>query len=483
MSREEDLIRSTTHAIASTVREVPPLQLEPAADELSSAAPPRGGSARRHGPRSRHRGTWLVPATAAAAVVALAVSLVIVKGIQNGPAVPKSPATSTTGSDSVPPYYVALPQVAGNAVDGTARDGIVVGDSLTGQTLATFTPPAQTSFQAVKGAADDRTFVVEAVRSSTGEFSGPLFADGATMTASWFEVLLAPGTADPARLVPLPVKPQSWVIPKQSAKSGKVVYAVVSGGEVTLPMALSSSGQELAIGDTPVVAGRGEVEVKVVSVATGQLLHDWTTADPSVSAAALGDPSGLTWIDEDRALAVAIVNKGHQPYWEELLRLNATGPASGDLIADSQVIASWPESGSSTSCFAQDTWVPFVTADGNTAACWYYRTVGKSLWQITFRTDTLTAGTPAVDQSKIDYQFTHSSKNLFTPEPAVLWADPSGDTLIAAWGFEPKVVNSTLPSFTAHIGVISHGTFTPLRLPSTLTTLGPPTPWLPVIAW
>ena len=38
MSWEEDLIRSTTRAIASTVREVPPLQLESATDELGSPA-------------------------------------------------------------------------------------------------------------------------------------------------------------------------------------------------------------------------------------------------------------------------------------------------------------------------------------------------------------------------------------------------------------------------------------------------------------
>ena len=37
MTREEDLIRSTTQAIASTVREVPPLRLEPVPGERLSA--------------------------------------------------------------------------------------------------------------------------------------------------------------------------------------------------------------------------------------------------------------------------------------------------------------------------------------------------------------------------------------------------------------------------------------------------------------
>ena len=47
MSREEELIRSTTRAIASAVREVPPLRLEAAADELRSPASARRSSRRR----------------------------------------------------------------------------------------------------------------------------------------------------------------------------------------------------------------------------------------------------------------------------------------------------------------------------------------------------------------------------------------------------------------------------------------------------
>ena len=48
MSREEDLIRSTTRAIASAVREVSPLRLEPAAQELETKAVAPGR------PRSAH---------------------------------------------------------------------------------------------------------------------------------------------------------------------------------------------------------------------------------------------------------------------------------------------------------------------------------------------------------------------------------------------------------------------------------------------
>ena len=153
MSREEDLIRSTTQAIASTVREVPPLRLEPAPDELRyPARVPRRG-------RRRPRGwwSWGAPLTAAAVVVVLAIALVIVKDMPNGGGVPQQPTTST-GPGGVPRYYVALDAVRGRT---SRRNGIVVvGDSLTGKTLATFTPPARKIFGSVTAAADDRTFVV-----------------------------------------------------------------------------------------------------------------------------------------------------------------------------------------------------------------------------------------------------------------------------------------------------------------------------------
>jgi hypothetical protein len=229
-------------------------------------------------------------------------------------------------------------------------------------------------------------------------------------------------------------------------------------------MALSQSGQELAIGDSAMVAGQTGVGVKVVSVATGRVLHNWTTADPSLSSIALGTATGLTWIDDDRALALAIVDTGHQPYWEEILRLNVAGPATGDLVADSQVISSTPESGSSPSCFRQDSWVPFVTAAGNTAACASVTKAGSLAERITFRTDTLTAGTPPVDQGKTDYQFTQSMKNLVPMwvDLSVQWANSSGDTLIGGWFSLTKATSL----YNDQIGVISHGKFTPLRFPA-----------------
>ena len=86
MSREEGLIRSTAVAIAATVREVPPLRLPTVTDDLRRVARHPRGTRGARGAR-RLRG-WLVPAAAAAVVLAIALSLVLIRDIPNGRAAP-----------------------------------------------------------------------------------------------------------------------------------------------------------------------------------------------------------------------------------------------------------------------------------------------------------------------------------------------------------------------------------------------------------
>ena len=68
-----------------------------------------------------------------------------------------------------------------------------------------------------------------------------------------------------------------------------------------------------------------------------------------------------------------------------------------------------------------------------------------------------------------------------------LWVSPSGSALVGAWGIGPysqaTASRSTSGNSTAfgmqlvtysgvvHVGVISHGTFTPLRLPQGILSL------------
>jgi hypothetical protein len=94
VTKAEELVRSTTRAIASSVHDVPPLRLEPAPDELRSAGRglPRPRGSRSAG-RPGHWRAWLGPVTAVVAVVAVAIALVIVKDIPNGSGTP--PLTGT----------------------------------------------------------------------------------------------------------------------------------------------------------------------------------------------------------------------------------------------------------------------------------------------------------------------------------------------------------------------------------------------------
>jgi hypothetical protein len=457
MSREEDLIRSTTHSIASTVREVPPLRLEAATDGRGSRVrAPR----RLRGGRAGRWWSWGAPLTAAAVVVALAIALVLVRDIPNEGAASSGSAASTTAPGGIPRYYVLLKQLAGEVNGISQRNDIVVGDSLTGETLATLAPPARTVFESVTGAADDRTFVVFAVTSSNGEFF--VSAKDATLTGSFYEVRLAPGTANPARLTRLPIKP----LTTPSTNGNIDVYGFTdSFGSV-----LSGSGEELAVPEqTP-----DGLAVQVFSVATGQLLHDWTTNDRSIA-----ESPTLTWIDGDRELAIEsrsqIVHQTGSKYSvtsaTTVREWPVAGPASGDLAAVSKVVWDVPI-GNATSKALQECVGPVVggvdliSPDGNTLSCgvadgWY--TNGN----LSFLTFPLTKSAATTEKSKTGYTTDYDMPlkgEIYVPE--ALWVSQSGDTIIGA--LVPYTANAAAVANGLHIGVISHGKFTPLRLPANL---------------
>ena len=475
MSREEDLIRSTTRAIASAVREVPPLRIEAAADELGAkaVAPHRQHSTRPHSGRPRRWWSWGVPLTAAAVVVAIAVSLVLVKDIPNGGAVPKTPATGTpSGLGGAPRYYVALKGTVVSYQDelkGILRYDVVVGNAVTGKTLATFAPPARTTFQSVTAAADDRTFVVFAVTSSTGTFQPqmkngvPVAKSVATLSGSWYRLRLAPGAAQPASLSRLPIRPWSWSVSSS--------YANPSPGQI-IATALSGSGQELAVADIPDIPAAGRHtpdwhEVKVFSVATGALLHDWIEDNPAtrlenvlsdtLATVPAGTPA-VTWIDNDRALALATSYDKSGTVTGTVRRLDvAAGPASGNLLTDSTVIWSgtlaWNQS---KGCFQVDAWPPLVSAGGTTISCLTWVMPSASRGHVDFDTYPLVAGR----QPTLVYRATIlPEKQTGGLNAGVLWASPSGDALIVDWG-GPGLKSAN----GSHFGLVSHGKFTPLPL-------------------
>ena len=452
-----------------------------AAEEIPSAPrlrlPPEPSSLVRHVRPPRRWIRWGAPLTAAAAVVALAVSLVTVRDIHNGPSVPGKGTASaaapvtipryTGGTGGVPRYYLALKQFD----SASARYGIVVGDSVTGKALATFAPPANTTFQDVSAAADDRTFTVVALTSSTGSFG--FIAGHATLTASWYKVRLTPGTAHPATLTRLPIEAVSWATaghPEINPRPGQIFAT-----------ALSESGQELAVADIPDIPAasaspRDWQEVKVFSTATGRLLRDWTGHDPTsnlstaVDVTFTGIPPGtpdLTWIDGDQALALATsyqaakTKAGASKTVTGLLRrLNVAGPASGSLIADSAVLWSGTLSGAG-GCLGAD-WPPQLSAGGGVITC--VTDIGPG--SLSFDTEPLATGTTGNDRPSVAYQAKGAQVEMGGwLETDFLWVSPSADAFIVQWVFGGSEL--VLPT-NARSGVISHGKFTPLRISKSL---------------
>jgi hypothetical protein len=437
MSREEDLIRSTTRAIASAVHEVPPFRLETAGDEFGYPEYVRRPVVDADPGRVRRWQSWLVPATAAAVVAALAIALAGVRSITNGGA---DNATSTGPSipSSVPRYFAAIAQ---------DMNSIVVGETRTGKALKTFAAPAHTVFASVTASADDRTFVVCAMTSATLPSGTP--PHNVTQIGFWYEVRLAPGTADPVRLTRLPIKTQT--------------VAVTLTATMAFGSALSASGQELAVSEW----ASSRFAVKVFSVATGRLLRDWATDDRSYAAR----PS-LAWIDGDRKIALVNRVTDLQRNTNRVLSSGVTvrewpvaGPASGDLAADSKLV--WelqtkkPVNGSQP-CLVPLSRPLLVNPDGKTFSCVTASTSAAGE-RLSFRTYPLAASTTATAKGMIDYQVTRRNERAFPYSPVVLWSSPSGDTLIGAWW----PATSANPD-DRHVGVISHGTFTPLKIPASV---------------
>jgi hypothetical protein len=294
----EDRLRAASQAFGTAMRPVRPLQMP--------LAPPPARTRRIGVPRRWHG--WLVPLTAAAVIASLAVALVSIRQAWNEDGPPRpSPAPQGTPA-TIPRYYVGLTP----DLDG-ADYKAVVGDSLTGAVLATFTPPDGYTFGGVTAAADDRTFVVgmEPYQATS---------------IAWYLIRVRPGMSQPATLTRLPA-------------NTPLTRAGISG------LALSPDGRTLAVleyvgpqGVSPQVPG--SYRLSTSSLATGRTLHAWTTPAPSQGAVypLPGNDSELAWSADGRTLSF----RDLRSVWPHasapnLRTLHAWSPGQ-DLIADSRVI-------------------------------------------------------------------------------------------------------------------------------------------------
>ena len=409
----EDRVRAATRARTDLVRDIRPLELP--------AEPP--AHVRRNS-RTRRWLNWGAPATAAALVTALALTLALLRQAEGPQPSPATPASGSSIPASIPRYYVALAYTGSTSAPMKA----VVGDDQTGRTVAVLTPTAAQNFYGVTAAADDRTFVV-------------MNYTGATQQTTWYRLSIAPGTAHPARLTKLPVKP---------------LAAHVNG------LALSPDGRELAVmWRTGTTATNGLEHLAVYSLSSGAALGTWNTPDLSgINGVGGANATGLSWVNGDRSLDfrwTAFTGGAHPSYVNTVRRIDVTA-AGGDLLADSRValrlpaIAKLAKTKFSAPCAAS-----VITPDGN-LVCGTTSFSDISFEEVcgvappSFVTYSGTTG----KRLKVLYQW-HGQ--CLEAQATPVWTDPAGSHVIAFLLLSEKGVKTSL---TDKFGVVTDGHFTPL---------------------
>ena len=273
MNALEDRIRAAARAAANTVPadSVPPLRLP--GDRARRPSPMGLGNWRRTG----------TPLAAAAAVIAIVVaSLALARPAHNAGHLPRGAVAlgeaPAYGAGDVPPYYVALEP---GALSG-ASTRAVVRATATGAELAVVTPPGPYRvFTAVSSAADDRTFVLAAQRSSA--YYGP--PSDKPGLQKYFVLRLDPADHT-ARLtaLPIPGEPGSQVVDEALAPNGSKLAIALGAGR------------------------RGGDEIKVITVRTWSV-RTWRGSGGSshMIGEVVQGADLLSWAADGRTLAFEVV--------------------------------------------------------------------------------------------------------------------------------------------------------------------------------
>jgi hypothetical protein len=428
-------------AITELVDRVPPLTLPPSA----GARPRRQGRAAL--PRRRW-GSWLAPVTAAAAVLAIAITLVAVRDLPGSRPGPATGAPRPAGAPvGFPVYYVTFSQPAG---DAAIPVGLVLGQTVTGKKLFTLPPPHGLSFSGVTGAADDRTFVAAA-------HWYPYGAPGSYgRSRTWYLVRVA-GTGSQASLT-----------------MTKLAIRPTPVGTQINSMSLSPDGTMLAVATEPITASpRVPEAVRVYSVATGAVLHSWSsTADqiPPIEGGAAGggdDTTSLAWVGDHALAFYGGKQTGPHSGVAGVMELDLSRP-DGDILASSRLAVS-------ITGFDFKTHAPFacgplfrgdiaITGDGNSFVCGGEGTSGARLptllcgtapvWNtVAFAGFSLTTG--KLTRFLSGYRTNCSGYAVESPYP--VWVNATGSVTIGYIYFGGKV--------GGRFGAFSNGSFRPLPNP------------------
>jgi hypothetical protein len=416
MNVSADQVRAATRAAAAviTADKIPPLRLEE--------------SPGSHGPARRARPAWVAPLAAAAAVVIVVVGSVAAGSwlARSGNSGSGNPAALKQGAPAgsfagVPAYYVAVESPSLAVVRATA----------TGATLARIT--ARTPFAGVTGAADDRTFVLDAQRQVAGG------------TVQWLGQpeffllrLSAAGAEESFTRLTIPALPNS---------------TAVTG------LALSPDGSKLAVEvDSGNNGQPGLLEVRVYTLATGAF-RGWSAhgsddpVDPGgFTGSGVDGSQTISWAADSRTLAF---DWGNQSYIG--VRLLDTAASGDNLIADSRLAVieanftsrgggqSGPPSMSKDN-ISQCVTDGIISSDGSAIVCGYTTNMsGRETTTGFIRYSTTTGKLTAVLGV---YQFQGQAPG----DISLYWVNSTGRVLIGGI-LTPRGIR---------VGVINGETFTPL---------------------
>jgi hypothetical protein len=416
MNVSADQVRTATRLAATVISPdtVPPIRLDesPVSDRRVR----------------RTRPAWFVPLAAAAAVVIVLVGSVATgswlarsgNGKPGNPAATQ-PAASAGAFAGVPRYYVALGNPSLAVVRATA----------TGATLARIT--TSTPFAGVTGAADDRTFVLDAQRQVVGR------------TVQWpdqpkFYLLRLTASGTEQSYTPLILQG----LPKGTAVTG---------------LALSPDGSKLAV---EVTSGNdwpaGDLqEIRIYTLASGTF-RTWSThgsTDPE-------DPGGFTgsgvdgsqtisWTADSRTLAFDWSDRS-----EVGVRLLDTAASGDNLMADSRLavvdvkfgthslapVFPFPAKDNVSSCVTDE----IISPDGSAIVCGYTTNVGGHSTTTGFISYSTSTGNPV--RLLGVYRFRGQAGG----DISLYWVNSTGTVLIGG----------TLTPRGIQVGVINGQKFTPL---------------------
>jgi hypothetical protein len=437
----EDRLRTATRARADLVSDIPPLDL-PARERV-----------RRPGAFGTRRWvSWAAPVTAAAVVVALAVTLVSLRQARNAPTVPAAAqsGTSATSAVSAPPGFYAdinIPFAPGPTT-------LILGRTGARAAISTVRSPKGQSFAGVTGAADDRTFVVaaEAYPAQKGAYSGAPVA--------WYLLRVPTAVGQAAKLTKLAIPAQ----PKGTQVSG---------------IALSPNGDELVVlFQRDVWSGtRGPLTLTLYSVSTGRALRTWTQ-QANGARVGFGWYSGLysntsiTWLDGQTlafdegvysppasslpASSPPLPSPQLDPVFSDVkIRTLSLSSPGGSLLADSKVVFTARNS----SCDTLQ-----LTADGKSVFC------GTS-------SGSADSKSSAYDPRIFEYSVATGKSRLVYRRAGVynygvadvLWLNADGSSLVGAVFDQTKMARGALEAYQ-DAGPIAKGILKTILFP----TFGPP---------